>query len=79
MLGAAGSIALWWTGEQLGAFDFDALVAASAEGDVITAPLRLRMPGVLVLWPLMSVAVVFIAALGDWLRGRAHDRIDTLA
>ena len=74
VLGAAGSIALWWTGEQLGAFDFDALVAASAEGDVITAPLRLRMPGVLVLWPLMSVAVVFIAALGDWLRGRATER-----
>ena len=79
VLGAAGSIALWWTGEQLSAFDFDALVAASSEGDVITAPLQLRMPGVLVLWPLMSVAVVFIAALSDWLRGRSHERFDTLA
>lgn len=65
--------------EQLSAFDFDALVAASSEGDVITAPLRLRMPGVLVLWPLMSVAVVFIAALSDWLRGRSHERFDALA
>jgi hypothetical protein len=79
VIGAVGSIALWRTGEALSAFDFDALVAASSEGDVITAPLQLRMPGVLVLWPLMSVAVVFIAALSDWLRGRAQERIDALA
>ncbi|MEY3734437.1 MAG: hypothetical protein RL347_1796 [Actinomycetota bacterium] len=79
VLGAIGSIALWRTGETLGAFDFDALVAASAEGDVITAPLRLRMPGVLVLWPLASVIVVFLAALADWLRGRSQERIDALA
>ena len=75
VLGAVGSIALWRTGEMLGAVDFDALVAASAEGDVITAPLRLRMSGVLVLWPLTSVAVVFIAALADWVRGRAKERV----
>lgn len=79
VLGAVGSIALWRTGEMLGAFDFDALVASSAPGDVITAPLRLRMPGVLVLWPLASVIVVFLAALADWLRGRSHERIDALA
>lgn len=79
VLGAVGSIALWRTGETLGAFDFDALVAASAEGDVITAPLRLRMPGVLVLWPLASVIVIFLAALADWLRGRAEERADALA
>lgn len=74
ILGGAGALALWWTGERLGDFDFDALVASSAEGDVITAPLRLRMPGVLVLWPLASVLVVFLAALGEWLRGRAEER-----
>jgi hypothetical protein len=74
VLGAVGAIALWWTGERLGSFDFDALVAASSEGDVITAPLQLRMPGVLVLWPLASVVVVFLAALSDWWRGRSADR-----
>ena len=79
LLGTVGALALWWTGETISSFDFDAVVAASAEGDVITAPLQLRMPGVLVLWPLMSVAVVFLAALGDWLRGRSHERIDALA
>ena len=75
VLGAVGALALWWTGEAVGAFDFDALVASSPEGTSLTAPLTLRMPGVLVLWPLMSVAVVFITALGDWLRGRSLDRV----
>lgn len=74
VLGTIGAVALWRTGEMLGSFDFDALVASSAQGDVITAPLRLRMPGVLVLWPLTSVIVVFLAALADWWRGRAQER-----
>jgi hypothetical protein len=76
VLGVAGAVALWWTGETVGGFDFDALVASSAEGTSLTAPLQLRMPGVLVLWPLASVVVVFIAALADWWRGREHDRVD---
>lgn len=75
VLGAVGAAALWWTGERLGAFDFDALVASSVPGDAITAPLRLRMPGVLVLWPAASVLVVFSAALVDWWRGRPADRV----
>ena len=79
VLGAVGALALWWTGESLGAVDFDALVSASPEGTAVTAPLRLRMPGVLVLWPLASGVVVFIAALADWWRGRDHDRVDALA
>ena len=72
VLGAVGVVALWWTGEALGSFDFDAVVAASAEGDVITAPLQLRMPGVLVLWPLAGVLVVFLAAVSDWWRDRSR-------
>jgi hypothetical protein len=32
------------------------------------------MPGVLVLWPLASVMVVFVVALADWWRGRDQDR-----
>jgi hypothetical protein len=78
VLGTAGAVALWWTGETVGGFDFDALVASSAEGASLTAPLQLRMPGVLVLWPLASVVVVFIAALADWWRGREHDRVDVV-
>ena len=71
VLGAAGAGALWWAGERLGDFDFDATLAASPEGTTLTAPLTLRMPGVLVLWPLASVVVVFLAALGDWWRERS--------
>lgn len=72
VLGTAGALALWWTGQNVGAFDFDALVASSPEGTTLTAPLTLRMPGVLVLWPMASVVVVFLAALGDWWRGRSR-------
>jgi hypothetical protein len=79
VLGTVGALALWWTGETLGGFDFDALVAASPEGTSVTAPLELRMSGVLVLWPLASVVIVFLAALADWLRGRDHDRVESLA
>jgi hypothetical protein len=70
LLGALGALALWWVGERLGYVDLDALAAASSPGEEITAPLRLRMPGVLVLWPLASVLVVFIAAMGDWWKSR---------
>lgn len=74
VLGCVGAAALWWTGHRLGDVDLDALVAASVPGDVISAPLRLRMPGVLVLWPLASVLVVFLAALSDWWRYRQPRR-----
>jgi uncharacterized membrane protein (Fun14 family) len=70
VLGVVGAVTLWWVGEQRGDYDLAAVLATAQEGDVITAPLRLRMPGVLVLWPAASVLVVFIAALNDWLRGR---------
>lgn len=72
VLGAVGALALGWTGVSLGGFDLDAVVASSEPGAQITAPLSLRMSGVLVLWPLASVTVVFVAALADWWRGRAH-------
>lgn len=74
LLGAIGATALWWTGARLGHVDIDAVIAASTSGDEVTAPVRLRMPGVLVLWPTASVLVVFIAALGDWWRGRVSAR-----
>jgi len=48
----------------LGAVDLDAAIAAAGDGGQVEAPLTLRMPGVLVLWPLAS-AVVF--TLGSWL------------
>ena len=72
VLGTAGALALWWTGETIGSFDFEALLASSPEGTAVTAPLTLRMPGVLVLWPMAGVLVVFLAALGDWWRGRSR-------
>lgn len=72
VLGTAGALALWWTGEMIGGFDFEAAVASSVEGATLTAPLTLRMPGVLVLWPLAGVLVVFLTAVSDWWRDRSR-------
>ena len=72
-LGAVGALALWFAGMHVGSFDLRQAVAAAAEGDTLTAPLRLRMPGVLVLWPATSVLVVFAVALVHWITARARD------
>lgn len=73
-LGALGTAALWFVGTHLGSFDLNEVVLASDVGDAVTAPLRLRMPGVLVLWPAASALVVFFVAVGDWLADRSRRR-----
>lgn len=64
--GAVGAVVLWWTGSQLGAVDLAAAVAAAGDGGQVEAPLVLRMPGVLVLWPLASALVFTLAAWVAW-------------
>ena len=71
-LGAAGAAALWLVGTRIGGFDLAQVVALADAGDPVRAPLRLRMPGVLVLWPAASALVVFAVAVGDWLAGRTR-------
>ena len=69
-LGLLGAVALWFVGTRLGGFDLSLVVSGSAQGAEIAAPLRLRMPGVLVLWPAASLLVVFVVAVADWIVGR---------
>ena len=69
-LGAAGAAAMWFVGTRLGGFDLAQVLTQYSDGDTLTAPLRLRMPGVLVLWPAMSCLVVFVVSLASWIRGR---------
>ena len=71
-LGVVGAAALWLVGTRIGGFDLAEVVALADEGDPLRAPLRLRMPGVLVLWPAASALVVFAVAVGDWLAGRTR-------
>jgi hypothetical protein len=65
--GVVGAIVLWWVGTRLGAVDVEAAVAAVGDGGQVEAPLRLRMPGVLVLWPLASAAAFTIASWIIWI------------
>lgn len=69
-LGLLGAAALWFVGTRLGDFDLSLVVSGSQQGAELAAPLRLRMPGVLVLWPAASVLVVFVVAVADWIGGR---------
>jgi len=73
-LGAIGAGALWFVGTRLGGFELASVLAVSEAGDALVSPLRLRMPGVLVLWPAASALVVFAVAVGDWLAGRVRER-----
>lgn len=66
LLGVVGAGSLWLTGVLLGTTDYEAQLAAAVDGDTLVAPLRLRIPGVLLLWPIASVSVTFIVALFDW-------------
>lgn len=74
ILGLLGAASLWLVGTRAASVDFDALLAASQAGDAVRAPLRLRMPGVLVLWPAASALIVFAVAVGDWLVARSRER-----
>ncbi|MGI9196324.1 MAG: hypothetical protein ACR2KE_02570 [Candidatus Nanopelagicales bacterium] len=71
-LGVVGAAAMWFVGTRLGGFDLAQALAQYSDGDTLSAPLRLRMPGVLVLWPAMSALVVFAVALGAWVRDRSE-------
>ncbi|MFM9136094.1 MAG: hypothetical protein ACKOT0_11825 [bacterium] len=74
LLGVVGAASLWLTGVLLGTTDYEAQLAVAADGDTLVAPLRLRIPGVLLLWPIASVAVTFIVALFDWGRHALRSR-----
>lgn len=74
VLGAIGACAFWWVGTKAGYVDVAGLLSQSQDGDTFLAPVRLRMPGVLVLWPAASALVVFFVSLSDWWAQRAHER-----
>ena len=80
-LGFIGAITMRQVGLALDDVDLPAQLAAAQPGDLLTSPLKLRMPGVLVLWPAMSALVVFIMALNDWWHARSprSGHADTVA
>lgn len=72
--GLVGSVIAWALGTWLGRVDVAALTAAGPDGATFEAALRMRMPGVLLLWPVMVASVVTVVALWDaviaWQEGR---------
>ena len=70
LAGAVGAVALWLVGSRLGAVDLAVLIAQAGEGGQVRAPLRLRMPGVLLLWPMAAALVFAVAAVITAIAGR---------
>lgn len=66
LAGVLGSLVCWWVGSTLGAVDLAADIAAAGDGGQVLAPLTLRMPAVLLLWPLASAVVFALAAIIAW-------------
>jgi len=69
VLGVVGAVTMRQVGLALDDVDLTAALAAAQPGDLLISSLKLRMPGVLLLWPAASVLVVFLVALTDWIRG----------
>ena len=65
--GLVGTAAMLFVGTRLGSVDIEGLVATTTTDLLIEAPLRLAMPGMLLMWPLGAALVVTVLALGDWI------------
>jgi hypothetical protein len=60
--GVLGSVAAWGLGVLLGPGRLDALVAAAEDGAVVTAGPEINAGAALLVWPIVAVAVEFVAA-----------------
>ncbi len=65
-----GAVALWWVGTFFGRVDVAAQIISVGEGGRFDSALQLRMPGVLLLWPLFAALVVAVIAVSDWIADR---------
>ena len=55
--GAAAAVLVWQTGHLIGLGHFDDVVRTGHDGTTVTGPADVRARGLLVMWPLLSVAV----------------------
>lgn len=66
-----GSALMWLVGTRLGYVDIAGLAATLEPESVVEGPLRITMPAVLLVWPIVCALVVTLVALADWLRARS--------
>lgn len=64
--GAIGTALMWAVGTRLGYVDIAGLSATTTVDITVEGPLRITMPGVLLVWPIVSAVVVTVLAFGDW-------------
>jgi len=75
LAGAVGTAAMWFVGTGLGSVDIEGLQATTTGELVIDGPLTVSLPGMFLMWPLASAAIVTVLALSDWLGDfRSSDR-----
>jgi hypothetical protein len=65
-----GAVVLWLVGTFLGRVDVAAQIVSVGDGGQFDSALQLRMPGVLLLWPLFAALMVAVVAVSDWIADR---------
>jgi hypothetical protein len=58
--GLLGGLGCWWLGTRIGYVDVDALAATLPVGSTVEGSVRLRIPGLLLVMPGLSLLVVLI-------------------
>jgi len=61
--GVVGAVLAWRLGIWWGPQPLEAQVAVAADGDTLTAPLGIDATGVLLAWPILSLATMLVLAL----------------
>jgi len=68
LVGLIGAGAMWFVGTRLGAVDLPAEIAQVGDGGQVVTGLVLRMPGIIVLWPLTSGVLLALGSVIVWIR-----------
>lgn len=63
--GVIGTAAMWFVGTRLGSVDIEGLAATTDADLVVDAPLAVTLPGVFLIWPLVSSLIITLLTATD--------------
>lgn len=69
LTGVVGSAVMWFVGTRLGSVDIEGLAATTTQDLTVDAPLRVTLPGVALVWPLVAALTVTLVAARDVWQG----------
>jgi hypothetical protein len=77
LAGVIGTAVMWFVGTRLGSVDIEGLAATTDADLVVDAPLEVTLPGVYLIWPIVSSLIITVLSATDvwaeW-RGRGAEQ-----